>query len=142
MTQKGKTADAVNGIALTSEQVEQILKQNESLIKRLDELEQQKQPLSFEERIELFQHQQQIIGHLNKFQETQKIISLASTTVKEKTESGDFEAKIYSLALNSTNGEKKSIFNITNPLIISKVLDSVLLEIDTKVEALKSELTF
>jgi len=143
MARKNETPKGVNETVMSAEQVQQVLNQNAELLKRVEELE-KKQPKperTYEEQIQFFQFQQQVIGHLQKFQDKRGVIAEATKLVKEKTESGDFETKIYTLSLTATNGEKKTVFNITNPLVISTVLDSVTVEIDTKIKDLKGKLT-
>ena len=67
---------------------------------------------------------------------------MALNQVKEKTESGDFETELFRLSMGAVKGQQnKSIFEISNPVIIYKVLNGVSCEIDTKIEALKAELT-
>ncbi len=128
---------------LTPQKVQEVLKQNETLLKRIEELEkkQVEKPKSYEEQIKFFEYQKQIIAHLERFESKRFDIDEALKQVKDKTENGDFEAKVFALTLTSTNGEKKTVFNITNPLIIGKTLESVTVEINTKIESLKKELT-
>ncbi len=133
-----------NEIALPETNISEVLMQNEILMKRLEELEkkQDKQPKSFEEQMQYFEYQQQIITHLKLFNDKKEIINMALNQVKEKTESGDFETELFRLSMGAVKGQQnKSIFEISNPVIIYKVLNGVSCEIDTKIEALKAELT-
>ncbi|TLX73705.1 hypothetical protein E9993_14705 [Labilibacter sediminis] len=137
------TAKKNNAPAMTAEQMQKVIKQNETLLKRIEELEKtnEKKPKTYEEQIQFIQDQQQIIKHLNTFETKKVAIEDAVQQVKDKTENGDFEAKVFALSLTSTNGEKKTVFNITNPLIIGKVLESVSVEVTSKIESLKEALT-
>jgi hypothetical protein len=123
--------------------IEEVLKQNETLLKRIQELEkvQENKPKSYEEQIKFFEMQQQIISHLQRFQDKKIVIEDALKLVKDKTDNGDFEAKVFALTLTSTNGQKQTVFNITNPVVIGKTLESVTAEVNIKIESLKEQLT-
>lgn len=124
--------------------VHDILKQNELLIKRLEELEQKQaeKPKSFEEQLKIFEYQQQIITHLQRFSEKRSVLNDAVAQVKEKTENGDFDTVLYRLSMSAVKGQQqKSLFEISNPVVILKTLEAVGGEIDLKIDALKSELT-
>jgi flagellar biosynthesis/type III secretory pathway chaperone len=123
--------------------IEEVLKQNEALLKRIEELEKVKEekPKSYEEQIKFFEMQQQIISHLQRFQNKKIVIEDALKLVKDKTDNGDFEAKVFALTLTSTNGQKQTVFNITNPVVIGKTLESVTAEVNIKIESLKEQLT-
>jgi len=143
MTEKSKAVKSANETALPEVNVQELVKQNEELLKRLEMLEkaQTSKPRTFEEQLRHFEYQQQVITHLQKFQSKKEILTQAAAEVREKTESGDFDAKVYNLCLISTNGQQKKVFEISNPVIIAKVLDSVTVEIDLKIEALKGEVS-
>ncbi len=134
---------AKKGAAPQAAKIEEVLKQNEALLKRIQELEkvQQEKPKSYEEQIKYFEMQQQIISHLQRFQDKKTVIEETLKLVKDKTDNGDFEAKVFALTLTSTNGQKQTVFNITNPVVIGKTLESVTAEVNIKIESLKQQLT-
>jgi uncharacterized coiled-coil protein SlyX len=142
-TKKGNAEESANGNGMSEIDVQSVLKQNQELAARLAELErkQAEKPRTFEEQLQFFNYQQQIISHLQTFQGKYDTIQGALTQVREKTENGDFDTKLFRLSLVSINGTQKNIFDISNPVVISKVLDSVGAEISAKIEALKGELS-
>lgn len=143
MSEKNKTPKGTE-TTMPELNVEDVLKQNELLIKRLEELEkkQSDKPKSFEEQLRIFEYQQQIITHLQRFTDKRALLTEALAQVKEKAESGDFDTVLYRLSMSAVKGQQqKSLFEISNPVVIIKTLEAVGGEIDLKINALKSELT-
>lgn len=121
----------------------ELQKQNEILIKKVQQLEAlKKEPENLEERIKFFEEKKHKIEHLNLFKHKNGQLKEALSVIKPITENEEFTKKEYKLTLEVLNqyGRGENLFEVTNPLIIENCISYILHAIAQKIAKLENEI--
>lgn len=144
MEKKNLKVDAPIETKLTTKTMEEILKENQELNKRLDELEKAKneKPKSYEEQILFFETQQKLIKDIRAFELSKDKIVNALNIIQAEDESGELDTKSFVLnfAPYVSYGSKDPIFSLTNKVIIAKLLEGLVEEVNSRLGLLRKSL--
>lgn len=126
----------------TDTQVAELQKQNEKLLKRLQELEKSNKPKNLLEQIKFVEEQKSLIEKMKSLNGTKDFLVQAKEKVNQPAEENDFSKMDYSLTFSEFHeySRGQEFFKISNPVVIQSALEHLIKVIDTRVSDLKNQI--